>query len=165
MEKKTNPVFLIEQVAIYPRDPEAAKALLSAMGLDDWVVDHVSASGLVYGTKGENEADLSFNYQGLGRGKELEVLHYTTGPHWMKKWFRPKYRASHLGMHVTEQELEDWRVIFREQGIPVAQEVRTSSHTNPFIAGKRKYHYVIFDTYPILGIDIKFIVRHDVLDF
>jgi hypothetical protein len=168
MEKtrRPNPVFQIEQVAIYPRDPARAKALLSAMGLNDWVEDHVVASGSVHGRPNQsNEADLSFNYQGLGRGNELEVLHYTTGRHWMRKIFRPMFRASHLGMHVNEQELQDWRLLFQSLGIPIAQEVRTSSHTNPVIAGKRKYHYVIFDTYPILGIDIKFIVRHDPSDF
>ena len=46
-----------------------------------------------------------------------------------------------------------------ERGIKVAQEVFTKSHTNPVIAGKRKYNYVIFDTKEILGVDLKFIVR------
>ena len=45
----------------------------------------------------------------------------------------------------------------------MAQEVMTESHTNPVIAGKRTYNYVIFDTKEILGVDVKFIVRinHD----
>jgi hypothetical protein len=37
----------------------------------------------------------------------------------------------------------------------------TISHTNPVIAGKRWYTYVIFDTRSILGIDLKFIVRRE----
>ena len=41
----------------------------------------------------------------------------------------------------------------------MAQEVFTESHTNPVIAGKRSYNYVIFDTREILGVDLKFIVR------
>jgi hypothetical protein len=70
-------------------------------------------------------------------------------------------RASHIGMHCTEAELESWRAFFASRNIAVAQEVFTKSHTNPVIAGKREYHYVIFDTYGILGIDVKFIVRRD----
>jgi hypothetical protein len=155
--------FMIEQIALYPKDPEAAIALLSAMGLDGWTRDHVSARGIVREHQCENEADLSFNYQGLDAAKELEVLHYTRGRNWMdpgrSNFFRP--RVSHLGMHCTEAALEEWRTFFAVRKIPVAQEVRTHAHTNPAIAGKRLYHYVIFDTYSILGVDIKFIVRHD----
>lgn len=157
--------FKIEQVALHPKNPEAARLLLTAMGMDAWHLDHVSASGKVNGNPGANEADLAFNYQGLEAAHELEVLHYTHGPHWMRRPGRPWFRASHIGMHVTESELNRWKAFFADRGIPVAQEVRTHSHTNPVIAGKRKYHYVIFDTYPILGVDVKFIVRHDVSDF
>jgi len=154
--------FEIEQVALYPRDPVAARFLLSAMGMSEWSLDHVSAHGEVFGTEGENEAELAFNYQALTTARELEVLHYTRGPHWMKRWFRPKYRASHIGMHCSEEALAGWRAFFADRQIPVAQEVHTDAHTNPAIAGKRFYHYVIFDTYNILGVDVKFIVRRDV---
>lgn len=150
--------FKIEQVALCPPDPEAAIELLTAMGAGDWARDHVIANGEVFEDPGRNEADLAFEYNMLKGANELEVLHYTDGPNWMDE-YRP--RASHLGMHCTEVELECWREFFEERGIPVAQEVKTESHTNPHIAGKRWYNYVIFDTYDILGIDIKFIVRSD----
>ncbi|WP_211257045.1 hypothetical protein, partial [Xanthomonas pisi] len=68
-------------------------------------------------------------------------------------------QVSHLGMHVTAAELAEWRQFFNEEGIQVAQEVVTDSHTNPNIAGKRRYNYVIFDTREIIGVDLKFIVR------
>ena len=66
-------------------------------------------------------------------------------------------------MHCTADELLGWRDFFKKRDIPVAQEVVTESHTNPVIAGKRTYNYVIFDTKEILGVDVKFIVRknHD----
>ena len=92
--------FTIEQIAIAPKDPVAAKNLLSEIGATEWSEDHVVASGNVFGQRGTNEANLSFNYD-----------------------------------------------IFSE------------SHTNPVIAGKRSYNYVIFDTKDILGVDLKFIVR------
>lgn len=151
--------FKIEQVAICPRDPEAAIELLTAIGAAEWARDHVVAGGKVHGTAGTNEADLAFNYD-LIDGKEFEVLHYTSGPNWMTDLFRHN-SVSHLGMHCTAEELIEWRAFFAGREIPVAQEVITESHTNPVIAGKRNYNYVIFDTKEILGVDLKFIVRID----
>jgi len=70
--------------------------------------------------------------------------------------------VSHIGMHCTEEELERFRQKLNTMGIKVAQEVFTRSHTNEFlIEQKRKYHYVIFDTRAILGVDLKFIVRRE----
>ena len=160
--------FKIEQIAICPKSPEDAKKLLDEMGAGDWAEDHVVAEGEVFGSPGRNEADLSFNYD-LVDGKEFEVLHYTTGMNWMvdrearSPWPREVNCVSHLGMHCTADELVEWREFFNERGIGVAQDVMTESHTNPVIAGKRTYNYVIFDTREILGVDVKFIVRinHD----
>lgn len=161
--------FRIEQVALYPLDPDRAIGLLQEMGMSEWVNDIVVARGKVRlsgeqrATSGErikenceNVAHLSFNYEALKDAKELEVLHYTAGHHWMSE-----SRVSHLGMHVTEDELDQWKQFFKDRAIGIAQEVNTLAHTNPVIAGKRWYHYCIFDTYDILGVDIKFIVRKD----
>lgn len=149
--------FRIEQIAICPRDPAAALALLTAMGAAEWAKDHVVANGAVFGEAGRNEADLAFNYNLFG-GKEFEVLNYTEGNNWMLHGERPN-SVSHLGMHCSAEELVQWRAFFAERDIPVAQEVFTESHTNPVIAGQRWYNYVIFDTKDILGVDLKFIVR------
>lgn len=147
--------FVIEQLAFCPADPDRAIKLLTAMGATEWAKDLVLASGKVRCIRGHNEAALAFNYQML-KGPELEVLHYTDGPNWME---RHGASVSHVGMHVTAEELAWWRGFFAEQNIAVAQEVITQSHTNPVIAGKRNYNYVIFDTRDILGVDVKFIVR------
>jgi hypothetical protein len=158
--------FKIEQLALYPADPAAARELLSAMGAGEWARDHVVAEGEVFGSPGKNGAELSFEYNLLASARELEVLEYTGGPNWMD--LRPDadpHRVSHLGMHCSEQELKRWREFFARRRITVAQEVKTRSHTNPAIAGQRWYHYVIFNTHAILGVDVKFIVRHDNADF
>ena len=155
------PKFFIEQLALCPADPEAAKELLTALGAVHWHNDHVTAHGEVYGEPATNTANLSFNYE-LSKqdALELEVLHYAK---WHERnWMQHGQRhnsVSHLGMHCSAEELELWRQFFAERNIPVAQEVRTSHHTNPAIAGKRTYNYVIFDTKRILGVDLKFIVR------
>lgn len=161
--------FKIEQVALCPMSHKAkALQLLSDMGLDNWSFDRVVAQGHVFGEAGRNEADLAFNYQatrGVELGAplghqvkplELEVLDYEDGDNWMSECHP---RVSHIGMHVSAEELLRWRSFFAERDIRVAQEVVTQSHTNPVIADSRRYNYVIFDTYGILGVDVKFIVR------
>lgn len=153
--------FKIEQIALCPANPEKAKELLSEIGLDVWIDDEVVAEGTVFGVKGENAAALSFNYQsGINdKALELEVLHYHSGPNWMEDQPRS---VSHLGMHCTEEELEQFKQKCDRLGIGIAQEVLTKSHTNPFLREqKRKYKYVIFDTREILGVDLKFIVRRE----
>lgn len=166
--------FFIEQIALCPRDPAAAKDLLAALGLSDWVEDTVRARGVTFGLPSESVANLSFNY-GATRGVtsydpvertadaapakplEVEVLHYASGANWMQA--HPP-SVSHLGMHVSADELHGFSQILINRGHRVAQQVRTQSHTNPAIAGKRFYDYVIFDTRDALGVDLKFIVRH-----
>jgi len=150
--------FTIEQIALCPKNPANAIVFLQELGAVDWSHDHVAASGNVFGLADKNEADLAFNYDMLNSARELEVLHYTDGSNWMNA-HGPS--VSHLGMHVTAEELIKWRAWFAERRILVAQEVMTESHTNPVIAGKRTYNYVIFDTRDILGVDLKFIVRID----
>lgn len=150
--------FFIEQVAICPADPVAAKKLLEDIAGVEWAEDHVVAEGKVYGAPARNEANLSFTYSIL-QGKEFEVLDYTDGPNWIGEG--SKYNSvSHFGMHCSEMELGMWRDFFSARGIGIAQEVHTLSHTNPVIAGKRTYQYVIFNTRHILGVDLKFIVRY-----
>ena len=156
--------FFVEQVAICPPDPARAVELLSALGLTEWVSDIVVARGSVFADANqENRARLAFNYEATrmdgdrpARPLELEVLHYEAGNNWMA-YNSP--RVSHLGMHCTDDELEAWRERFASLGIGVAQEVFTQSHSNPAIAGKRWYQYVIFNTRGVLGVDLKFIVR------
>lgn len=155
--KETKMKFFIEQIAICPKNPAAAKLLLQEIGAATWHDDHVVADGKVFGTGGTNEADLSFNYE-IFMGREFEILHYTDGPNWMNRPDRVN-SVSHLGMHCSEEDLVKWRAFFAERGYKVAQEVMTQSHTNPAIAGERWYNYVIFDTKDVLGVDLKFIVR------
>lgn len=154
------PKLSIDQIALCPANPSEAIKLLTELGAERWARDHVVATGSVFGSDTvKNEADLVFCYDVI-HDKEFEVLHYTRGYNWMADQKRAN-SASHLGMHCTEDDLEEFRKFFFKRGIGVAQEVFTEKHTNPAIAGKRWYHYVIFDTKAILGIDIKFIVRRD----
>jgi len=159
--------FKIEQLAISPRTEKGvdrAKALMRALGVDDWIEDEVTAHGCVRGADGHvNTAGLSFNY-GLGAdGLEFELLEYKKGKNWLASIEDSRFCAvaSHIGMHVTAEELQEWRKSFEKLGIEEAQSVNTTAHTNPAIKDKRRYNYVIFDTRDLIGLDIKFIVRKD----
>lgn len=168
-----NPVFRIEQVAIAPKNPKAAIELLSEMGIinpEGWIYDVASGrgaiahwdesepSGPIYDFK-EIVGSLAFNYDLLA-GKEFEVLEYGES---QDNWLLHNgglNSVSHFGMHCEEEELDYWIEFFKIRNIPIAQRVRTESHTNLSIQGKREYEYVIFDTREIIGVDIKLIVRH-----
>ena len=153
--------FVIEQIALCPPDPSKAIALLQAIGLSDWAHDIVIAQGKVFDKAAINRAALAFNYQASSdapKPLELEVLNYQIGANWMED---EPASVSHLGMHCSMAGLEEWRLRFANLGIKVIQEVDTVSHTNPVIAGKRWYKYVIFGTRHVLGVDLKLIVRKD----
>ena len=152
--------FFIEQIALCPPVPAKAIWLLKELGLDEWAHDIVVANGSVY-HEGPltNRALLAFNYQTTRENDkplELEVLYYSEGRNWMDVNVPS---VSHLGMHCSAEELVLWTDRFEALGIYWAQNVNTQSHTNPVIAGKRWYNYRIFHTRPILGVDLKFIVR------
>lgn len=149
--------FRIEQIAIYPPDANKAIAFLEDMGAE-FVHDVVVAEGKVGRELGQqNVARLAFDYELAAGAREFEVLSYVNGKNWMSGT-HPS--VSHLGCHCTNEELTEWKVWFASRDISIAQEVFTQSHTNPFLqANGRKFHYCIFDTRSILGVDLKFIVR------
>lgn len=151
--------FKIEQLALNPKDPGLAVALMDVLGMTEWVHDAARAKGKVYGEPAESVADLSFNYD--SKPLELELISYRSGNNWLQAHNeRPAASvASHIGMHVTNEELDAWRVKLAALKINVAQEVVTIAHTNPNVPPHRRYLYVIFDTRDIIGLDLKFIVR------
>lgn len=167
--------FKIEQLAIMPKSINAAMELLTAMGCTEWSHDTVVAEGAVFGGHAQNTAELYFNYQldrNTGHGDnfkplEFEVLDYTDGQNWIEQADRdlpgngPLPCVSHVGMHCSDAMLAEWKAFFEARNIPIAQEVNTTSHTNPVIAGMREYTYCIFDTRHILGFDVKLIVRRE----
>ena len=151
----------IEQIAFGAKDPiKIIELFKTTLGLTDWIEDEVSADGIVDGRAANNIAKLYFNYQW---GIELEILRYSSGANWHQ--FRnpldlPIF-ASHMGYHCTEEQAQEKIVQMYTCGINVIQEVYTYKHTNPVIAGKRLYHYIVFDSLSLLGFDLKLIVRQN----
>lgn len=153
--------FKIEQIAIAPRNTQAAELLLRDMGWNDWTYDTVIAEGKVFDRDNvTNTAKLHFNYESQGSNDiEFEILDYIQGDNWIRDQIPC---VSHVGMHCTPEELDEWKKFFAERGILIVQEVHTKSHTNEYlIEDDRTYHYTIFGTRQILGFDIKLIVRYE----
>lgn len=166
------PQFKIEQIALYPENSVRARAFLAKLGMSEWFHDDVVARGSVFTEKDcENTAHLAFNYQ-AGNGSdadaakplELEILDYREGENWMDVMTDSGEvgwpgAVSHLGMHVTEEQLIEFDQVMRDESIEIAQSVVTQSHTNLAIKDSRRYKYVIYDTRFLIGVDLKFIVR------
>lgn len=156
--------FPIQQVAIYTtiRPHELQNSLNVLFGLkDNWVEDDVIADGEVWGEPVYHlRAKLMFQYN-LIPGVEFEILYYEN---FEQSWLarrspREAIGLSHMGLHV--ESVEDSITLVREvYGFKIAQKVRTHVHSNPAIAGKREYTYVIFDSRERLGFDLKLIQRH-----
>lgn len=172
------PVFTIDQIAIgiAPHMYTGAIQLLEDLGLTGWIKDLVHAEGhwwhfdaddeIVTEGVGENYASLGFhrsatkNTDGL---VELETIEYPEGAgneknNWLGNL--PKPLVTHISTHCTEEELEQFDQVLADHGIYWAQDVETVRHSNPHIVeGGWNYHYRIYHTRPLLGVDLKFIVR------
>jgi hypothetical protein len=162
--KTVLPAFKIEQIAIASDKPQYLIAMLgSVMGLKDWSIDIVTSKASVFGgPETTNVAELNFNYD---LGFELEVLHYKQGDNWHQARLMEDCGypfLSHLGFHCSEEDAQATKDKLATAGINMAQEVWTLEHTNPVIAGKRTYHYMVFDSRDVFGFDLKLIVRNDV---
>lgn len=155
--------FPIDQIAVVTKNSSKLISLLHRIFQPwAWHVDRVKACGAVFGKPAENVADLAFNYN-LIPGVEFEVLEYVEGRNWHDDGIYgtglTEPGLSHFGVHVTSEQMETACKVLREAGYKVAQEVKTTSHTNPVIKDSRWYHYVIFDTRADFGFDLKLIER------
>lgn len=143
------------------------KALINLIvpSSEPWTEDEATAKGFVRTAEGHiykdvlNVGSLHYKYDMIP-GIELELLCYTSGPNFLQGRFKDSTAVlSHLGMHVTKDEMKQWRDWAIASKINIAQEVQTLKHTNPKIKDIRRYKYMILDTYKLLGFDLKFIER------
>lgn len=151
----------MDQIAFYAPDEAAVEDVKRILGLQeaDWTEDLVTGRVSVFSEpETESRARLLFNYD---LGIEVEILTYLHGPNWHRHrgndWTGPQVRpgakpfVSHIGLHVNDEELPTLP-------FPIAQRMVTTDHSNPAIAN-RSYEYVIYDTKPLLGVDLKYIKR------
>lgn len=149
-----------EQIAYYTVQPEIALLHLEQkFGMKKWVHDTCMADGLVFGKPVTGVVgELWFNYD--TPGMEFELLHYPGKDNWhaARGAFPGPMFLSHMGYHVPDMAVA--RVRFERMGWKVAQEVRTTYHSNPYLQERgRTYHYVVWDSLHIIGFDLKLIQR------
>ncbi len=159
---------ICHQVAIYCPWREDALTMYQGMGYKRWVHD----TALLVGKIGEKDevveiqACMSFNYEKLA-GIELELVHYpslNSHHHVRARSEDPKFRAfdhpflSHMSTHVDDAcgIAEEWS---NGLDIPILHSFETYNHSNPAIAGKKRFREAIVGTREVLGYDIKFIER------
>lgn len=163
-------VFKPTQVAIGVVNLRALRDIKALINLivpssEPWTEDEATAKGFVRTAEGHiykdvlNVGSLHYKYDMIP-GIELELLCYTSGANFLQGRFKDSTAVlSHLGMHVTKDEMKQWRDWAIASKINIAQEVQTLKHTNPKIKDIRRYKYMILDTYKLLGFDLKFIER------
>lgn len=141
----------IDQIAYYSHNDKQTEELKRMLGLENepWIADTVTGNVSVYDSRekkvveGVSTANLLFNYT---RGIEIEILTYTSGPHWhmRKGLFILKLPfLSHIAAHMEEGE----KAPHSEEHL--VQTMDTTSHTNEKIRDSRRYHYEIYSTTPL----------------
>ena len=162
-------IFKPEQVAIGCANKFVQEFMASRLNYiykdsGAWIKDVVTAYGDVHYDSGVlNWARLWYNY-GIIPGKELELITYLDGANFLHRgenlpFISSGFCFSHLGAHVTEDELLSWKNAFKDIGISPLQEVITLAHTNPAVKDIKRYHYCIFNTFDEYGVLIKLIAR------
>jgi hypothetical protein len=148
------------QVALYVGDHDLALALYQNMGYTEWVHDEAILDGYACDDRTVLKGRMSFAYNML-EGKELEILTYETlrgqSHHELGGRVPGPPFISHLSAHT--EDIEQVHLCALRMGLQVIHSFQTFNHTNPAIAGKRRFAEAILGTRHILGYDIKFIER------
>ncbi len=148
-----------EQIAIHVPDIDLyIQDNKNVCSLGVWKRDVVTGRVSVFGGEfGFSKAELAFNYDS---DYEFELLRYLEGDNWHARKGKPldKPFFSHKGTHI--EDIDAAKNYFLNQGLVIAQEMFTETHTNDYLIMKnRRYHYVIFNSEHILGYDLKLIKR------
>ena len=137
---------VMNQIAFYCAGPGAENEVKQQFGLTqaEWVVDTVYADVVVRGKKGRNVAELQFNYD---LGCELEIIRYTSGPHWMEKIIGAKPFLAHIGIHLPDAakwpDAPEWQLVQEAETYK-----HTAAHLNTGYAAGRLYSYRIYEVSP-----------------
>lgn len=130
------------------------------LGYTNWIHDTAELKGILFGEEVVTQGDMWFNYDIMPM--ELELLHYNGKSRWSdtSPWVKPF--PSHMSTY-TDDVLTDTRRLTEMLGFPPFHRFVTQRHSNPGVAGKKRFIESIFATHTVLGYDVKFIqkVPHD----
>lgn len=157
--------FQFHQVAIFcPAGVMHAVRLWRSLGYQNWIRDDAVLKGKLDSLGDVNtSATMMFNYDIMPM--ELEFLHYDGPSRWRHIEKDAAPFISHMSTY-TEDVARDTHRLTSYLGKPPFHRFITQQHSNPGVAGKKRFIESIFDTHGWLGYDLKLIqkVPHDYID-
>lgn len=149
------------QVAMYcPMHLHAVDAFKN-MGYENWSHDTAYLVGIGDFHGLNLKGTMSFCYDFIGGGQELEVVTYDGNSHHHREG-RIRYSSdpfiSHMSAHV-DNAFTNAIVYSKKLGVDIIHTFETFNHTNPAIAGKKRFREAIIGTRHLFGYDVKFIER------
>ena len=147
------------QVAMYCHDHKKAIQFFVTLGYKHWTHD---VAFLIDKDNNRIKAEMSFCYDFMDNGLELEVLTYSSESH---RYYENVDLSniivpviSHMGTHVNDA-YNSAKYYSEMLNVDIIHEFETFNHTNPAIACKKRFREAIIDTRHLFGYDIKFIQR------
>lgn len=156
--------YQFHQVAMYfPGGPWQAKSYMNALGYSNWHSDRATLHGFLDTEEVNTEAVMCFNYDIMPM--ELELLYYSGPSRWAGVDALAHPFVSHMSVY-TDDVVADTKRMTQRFGAAPFHRFITKNHTNPRVAGKKRFIESIFNTHAIMGFDIKLIqkVPHDFND-
>ncbi len=159
--------YQFHQVAIFcPEGAQQSADHWRSLGYENWIVDHAELKGKMLTSDGDYEdvvtkAVMMFNYDIMPM--ELEFLEYDgpsryVGEVELAKKFHVEPFISHMSVYVEDVIWGSHRMM-EMLGYPPFHRFITQNHTNPGVAGKKRFIESIFDTRSLLGYDTKLIQK------
>lgn len=156
--------FQFHQLAMYCPGGHSqavrARDYWASLGYRNWSQDSARLVGILEGKEVTTVGTMWFNYDIMPL--ELELLSYSGPSRWTDAKRTSEPFPSHMSTY-TEDVLTDTRRLADELGYGPFHRFITQAHSNPRVAGKKRFIESIFATYHLLGYDTKLIqkVPHD----
>ena len=151
--------YQFHQVAIFCPDHGAKDAmdLYKTFGFKRWIEDSAELKGFLHGDPVVTKARMYFGYSVIGG--ELEFLEYE-GPsrHQGSEGRGRSPYISHMSAYVDDVRTTVSDVYIVTGRVPYHRFI-TQNHTNPAVAGKKRFIEAIYDTRELIGYDLKFIQK------
>jgi hypothetical protein len=152
------------QIAMYAEDHDQAVGALRHLGYTGWAEDTATLVGDMRGNTSVIQGRMSFNYDFIP-GRELEIITYKGISHHDRSGMIDRMFGipflSHMSAHVDDIDSIEKEILsaIGRSDVRVVHRFETFNHTNPAIAGKKRFKEVIFGTRHLYGYDTKIIQR------
>ncbi len=149
------------QVAMYCQDHYKAINALTTLGYGDWSHDKAYLVGIGDFHGMNMRGEMSFCYDFIGGGQELEVVTYDGNSHHHREG-RVLASSDPFISHMSTHVLNSYDMALKYSymlNVEIIHTFETFNHINPAIAGKKRFREAIIGTRHLFGYDVKFIER------